>query len=125
MACGIQYALDFTAKLPPPAQERIAEGMRQAEENANESWWYQFGGCIMAAARKKREVTSDDVLDEIEALPNPPSTHNLAAIGPAMKRACVMGILEHTDRVRRSRRAMKNGNLHTVWVSRVHDSSSQ
>jgi hypothetical protein len=92
--------------------------MRQADENADCRWRHTFDGCVLAAARKKPEITSDDVLAEIEALPDPPSTHNLAAIGPAMKRAAVMGILARTDRCVRSQIGHKNGNLHAVWVSK-------
>ena len=58
------------------------------------------------------------MLAEIEALPDPPSTHNLAAIGPAMKRAAEMGVLARTARYERSTRKEKNGNLHAVWISR-------
>ena len=114
----MQFALDFTAKLPAAAQARIADGMKLADDNAESRWKHIFDGCVLAAARKKPEITSDDVLAEIEALPNPPSTHNLAAIGPAMKRAAQMGILRRTDRFCRSSRPEKNGNLHAVWVSK-------
>ena len=115
-----QYALDFTQKIPPAAQERIADGMRQADEHANSQWRHIFDGCVLAAARKKPEITSDDVLTEIEALPNPPSTHNLAAIGPAMIRAAAMGILSRTDRVQRSSRPGKHGNRQNIWISRCY-----
>ncbi len=114
----MQFALDFTQKLAPATQERIADGMKQADENADCRWRHIFDGCVLAAARKKPEITSDDVLAEIEALPDPPSTHNLAAIGPAMKRAAQMGILARTDRCVRSQIGHKNGNLHAVWVSK-------
>lgn len=117
MSAPFQYALDFTEALPPAAQERIAAGMQQAADNADDKWWYQFGGCIMSAARKKEEITSDDVIAEIEALPKPAQTHNLGAIGPAMKQAAAMGILINTGRTVRSRRPEKNGNLHIVWRS--------
>ncbi|MGP8269088.1 MAG: hypothetical protein ACLQLH_03395 [Terracidiphilus sp.] len=114
----MQFALDFTAKLPPPVQARIADGMQRADDNAESRWKHIFDGCVLAAARKKAEITSDDVLAEIEALPDAPSTHNLAAIGPAMKRAAQMGILARTDRFCRSARVEKNGNLHAIWRSK-------
>lgn len=112
-----QATLDFTSKLPPAVQERIAEGMKRADENADDRWKHIFDACVLAAAKKKPEITSDDVLSEIEALLDPPETHNLAAIGPAMKRAAKMGILVSTGRVERSKRPTKNGNLHSVWRS--------
>jgi len=114
----LQFALDFTQKLPAPTQERIADGMRQADENADSRWRHIFDGCVLAAARKKPEITSDDVLAEIEALPDPPNTHNLAAIGPAMKRAAEMGLLAYTDRVKRSERPEKHGNRQNIWISK-------
>ena len=115
-----QFALDFTGKVPPEVQERIRDGMTRADQNADVRWKHIFDGCVLAAARKKAEITSDDVIAEIEALPDPPTTHNLAAIGPAMKRAAQMGIIARTDRFCRSRVAHKNGNLHQVWQSRCH-----
>ncbi len=47
----MQFALDFTQKLAPAAQERIADGMRQADENADCRWRHIFDGCVLAAAR--------------------------------------------------------------------------
>lgn len=120
MSDPIQYGLDFTSKLPPQVQERIAAGMQQADENADPKWKHFWDACVMAAARKKPEITSDDVLEEFEKLVKQPHTHNLAAIGPAMKRARTMGILQHTDRVVRSERKEKNGNRHNVWISLVY-----
>jgi hypothetical protein len=121
MSAGdFQFALDFTAKRPPAVQEAIAAGMAAADAHADSRWKHYFDGCVLGAAMKKSEITSDDVLAEIEALPNPPSTHNLAAIGPAMKRAAAMGILEYTDRVKRSERPDKHGNRQNVWKSKVY-----
>lgn len=116
----MQFHLDFSQKVPPAIQERIRDGMRRADENADDRWKHVFDGCVLAAARKKREITSDDVLAELEALPGAPSTHNLAAIGPAMKRAAKMGILARTDRFVRSKAKQKNGNLHNVWLSNYY-----
>jgi len=93
--------------------------MHQADINADPKWRHFFDGCVLAAARKRPEITSDDVLAEIEALPHPPETHNLAAIGPAMVRAAEMGILAHTDRVVRSKRPEKHGNRQNIWASAV------
>ena len=116
----MQFALDFSTKRPPAVQEKIAAGMKQADENANGRWRHIFDACVLSAARKKPEITSDDVLSEIEALPNPPGTHNLAAIGPAMSRAASMGILKATERVKRSERPGKHGNRQNVWFSRYY-----
>lgn len=113
----LQFELDFSERLPAPVQERIADGMRQADANADIRWRHIFDACVLAAARKQAEITSDDVLAEIEKLPDAPSTHNLAAIGPAMMRAAGMGLLRRTDRVQRSLRPEKHGNRQNVWES--------
>ena len=112
-----QFSMDFTQKMPPEAQERIHDGMQRADENADARWKHIFDGCVLAAALKKPEITSDDVLDEIAALPNAPTTHNLAAIGPAMKRAAKYGVIAPTNRFCRSRIRHKNGNVHSIWRS--------
>lgn len=117
----MQYALDFSGKLPPRAQA----GMAQADENAELRWKAVFDACVLAAARKKPEITSDDVLAELESLPDAPSTHNLAAIGPAMKRAAQMGIIKPTDRFVRSKVPHKNGNAHLVWLSKFYQPSTR
>lgn len=109
----LQFAMDFDKKLPVSAQI----GRAQSNENANTKWKHIFDACALAAAKKKPEITSDDVLAELEALPNAPETHNLSAIGAAMHRACVMGILQGTDRVKRSDRPEKHGNRQNIWIS--------
>jgi hypothetical protein len=110
------YELDFDGKHSPSTQR----GMAKVDANADIRWKHFWDCCVMAAAKKKPEITSDDVLAEFEALPHPPGTHNLAAIGPAMKRAATMGVLKGTDRTVRSTRPEKNGNLHVVWESKVY-----
>lgn len=117
----MQYALDFTARLPVCAQARIADGMQRADDNADERWKHIFDAAVLLAAQKYRELTSDEVLEEIEQMPMAPSTHNLAAIGPAMKRASDMGILIRTDRLQRSKRPEKHGNLTRIWASKVYE----
>ena len=108
-----QFSLEFERHLSVPAQI----GMAKADENASERWKHIFDACVLAAARKKPEITSDDVLTEIQALPNAPSTHSLDAIGPAMVRASKMGIIRATDRMVRSKIATKHSNNHRVWLS--------
>jgi hypothetical protein len=117
MSSQQQFALDFTQKRPPEVQAKIADGMQRCDDNASEKWKHMWDAIVVAVARKKYELTSDDVLEEYEKLKHPPGTHNLAAIGPAMKRGATMGVLTRTDRVVRSTRIEKNGNIHYVWIS--------
>lgn len=116
-----QFALDFTQKLPPAVQERIAEGMAQADANAEVDWKYVWDACVLAAARRLPRLTSDDVLAEFEQLRKQPYVHNLSAIGPAMKRAWKMGIIAPTDEIVRSERPEKRGNYHRTWVSNYYE----
>lgn len=115
-----QFHLDFTQKLPPAVQEAIREGMARADEHADGRWRHVFDACVMAAAKKNLVITSDDVLAEIEALPSPPRTHNLSAIGPAMCRAAQMGVIAPTEKVVRSARPEKRGNYHKAWRSNYY-----
>jgi hypothetical protein len=112
----LQFQIDFDKKLPPSAEI----GMQQADDAANEKWKRWIDGCIQNVAIEKQEFTVDDVLAKLEALPYPPSTHNLAALGPRMKRVSKeLGYMTATDRVQRSKRPEKNGNLHRVWKSNL------
>ena len=109
----MQFSIDFDQKLPPSAQI----GMKQADENADEKWKHVWDACVLAVAKRKELLTSDDVLAEFESLYRPPHTHNLAAIGPAMQRARVMKVVTSTNEVRRSDRPEKHGNRQNVWKS--------
>ncbi len=116
MTQPLQFDIDFDKKLPPSAQI----GMQQADENASEKWRRWVDGAIQVVATRQAEFTVDDVLGYLESLPNPPSTHNLAALGPRMKRVSKeLGYMTATDRVQRSKRPEKNGNLHRVWKSNL------
>lgn len=115
-----QPFFDFEAKLPPATQQKIAEGMQQADDNANPKWKATWDACVLAAARRLPELTSDDVLEEFEKLGHAPGTHNLSAIGPAMQRAKKNGFIKPTNQTTRSKRPEKNGNLHRIWKSNYY-----
>ena len=113
----LQFEIDFSQRLPPSAQE----GMAVADSHADPVWKRWIDGCIQQVARSQQEFTVDDVLEALEKLPNPPDTHNLAALGPRMKEvAKTLGYMEPTEKVKRSKRPEKNGNLHRVWRSRIY-----
>jgi hypothetical protein len=116
----LQFELDWNQKLSPSAQL----GMQQADENADARWKRWVDGAIQAVARRLQEFTVDDVLSELEKLPDHPDTHNLAALGPRMKEVSkTLGYMEPTERVQRSKRKEKNGNLHRVWRSLIYAES--
>ena len=114
-----QFTLDYDRKLPPSAQL----GMAQADANADARWKHIWGGCVLAAARRLATLTSDDVLEEFEKLKDPPTTHTLSAIGPAMQRAVEMGEIISTGQFARSTRKEKRGNLHRVYVSKYFEAT--
>jgi hypothetical protein len=115
-----QFSFDWTQKLPPLVQERIAEGMAQSDENANHFWKRMIDAAIVAVARRMKEFTVDDVLDEMEKIPHCPETHALHALGPAMSRARHDKIVTPTNRLVRSSRPVKHGNRRSVWISNYY-----
>jgi hypothetical protein len=93
--------------------------MARAWENACPEWKYIVGAAIVAVARRKRYLTVDDVLDELGQIHHCPMNHSMDALGPAMVRASKMSVLVNTGQRIRSKIAHKNGNLRTVWESKV------
>ena len=112
----LNYELDFSGKLTPSAQE----GMQRADENAEPRWKREVDACVLAVARRLQEFTVDDVLAEIEALPKPFETHNLAALGPRMTEVSkTLKYMTATERVQRSKRPNSHGNFLRVWRSNL------
>jgi hypothetical protein len=117
MTAPLQYAIDWDRKLPPEAQR----GMAQCDSNADFRWKRWVDGAIQAAAKSHEFFTVDEVLAELESLPNPPGTHNLAALGPRMKEVSkVLKYMTATHEVRRSKRPEKHGNLMRIWKSNLY-----
>jgi hypothetical protein len=120
-----QPALDFTGRMPAAIQAKIAEGMQRSDEHADHGWKRVVDGCILAVARRRSQLSVDDVLDELDrvnaerkAAGQPIiATHDLAALGPAMKRAMRDKFVSPTNAVIRSKRAEKHGNRHSLWKS--------
>jgi hypothetical protein len=120
-----QISIDFTQGLPTEAEQKIAAGMALADDNADFRWKRWVDGCIQDVARRMQEFTVDDVIKALEALPTPPVTKNLAALGPRMKEVSkVLKYMEPTERVQRSRIGDKHGNLHRVWKSLIFQAGS-
>jgi hypothetical protein len=104
---------------PQDAVAATRAAMDTADSHADPEWKQRFYDAIQSVARRRAELTSDDVLAHCERLADPPKTHNLAAIGPAMIRAMKAGIIEPTGRVERSLRPEKHGNRQNVWRSKI------
>lgn len=112
-----QLSIDYDSRLSVEAQL----GMAQADANADERWKRVIEGAILAVARSRPEFTVDDVLAELEKIPNAPATHNLSALGPRMVRVSKeLKYMRSTGHTRRSIRPKKHGNRHTVWESLVY-----
>jgi hypothetical protein len=94
--------------------------MERADENANELWKRYVDGAIQHVATVLEEFSVDDVLARLESLPHPPQTHNLAALGPRMKKVSAeLGYMTATDRLTRSVRPEKHGRHLRVWRSNL------
>lgn len=92
--------------------------MEQADAAANMRWKRYVDGCIQAVAVRTEEFTVDDVRAALEALPDPPETHYLGALGPRMTKVSKeLGYMVATEKVQRSKRPGANGNIHRVWKS--------
>ena len=115
-----QYHIEFSGSLPVSAQE----GIQRSYEHSDPRWREWFDRCVMLAAVKKPIVTCDDVLDELETLPEVPKTHDLSALGGAMVRAAnsKTGVLRPTgERVRSTRNTERNhANLRMTYRSLVY-----
>lgn len=129
----LNYSLDFSTKVPPAEQDRIRDGMARADEHANEFWKAILAHCIWEAARRLKELTVDDVLAQLDKVNEERKakhqelieTHNLSAIGPAMKSAAKEGIITGTPQVRRSRITGKKGNLQVIWKSNFYSEAGK
>lgn len=116
-----QFEIDWNGKHSPATQI----GMAKCDANADPIWRRWVDGCIQDVARRMAEFTVDDVIEALESLPNPPETHNLAALGPRMKEvAKVLQYMKPSDRVQRSRRPQSHGNFLRVWESLIWEKKS-
>lgn len=120
-----QFHLDFEARVPPAVQARIHDGMKAADDHADEKWKHIFDACVLAVARRQPELTAADVREEFEKLNHPPDTHNLSAIGPALKRAQRMGIIKGTLAMRMSNVESTHGRKLTVWESKYYEGAER
>lgn len=121
-----QFELDWTQKLPVEVQEKIAEGMERCDSNADFRWKRITDAAILAVARRLPEFTVDDVYEELDAIPNPFSTHNSAALGPRMKEVSkTMKYMTATDGVKRSIRPISKGNFHRIWRSNMYGATDK
>lgn len=111
-----QFSFDFRKRLGPEAYE----GIDRADKHAKEVWKKCFDDCLAVVAKRQAQLTSDDVLAEMQKIPNPPTTHTLSAIGPRMLHAARIGVLLNTNHNLRSQIPVKHGIRHTIWESAIY-----
>lgn len=105
----------FEATAEPP-WEAAQRGIDQAERNANLDWKEAAIECVRTVARRYREFTTDEVLVELDKLPE--KTHNLSALGAVMRRADREGLIANTGQMRQTKIARRHRKL-TVWRSKL------
>ena len=98
-----------------------AAGMKQVEDNADTRWNVLMFRLVRIVAEEVPEFTSDDVIDRYEAQPGAvPTTHDLRAFGPVMRRAARAGICRNTYRTVPSRRKSLHASPRAVWQSLIY-----
>lgn len=102
----------FTADREAAAFAR-AEGIGQADANADERWKECALDAIEWCARYLDDFTSDDVWTILEDMPGA-QTHEPSALGPCFLRASHAGVICKTGAMRASRLKRRHRDL-LVW----------
>ena len=105
---------DQSATVSTDADEVRQAAIKRAEQNADADWKRAATDCLHQVARRKFELTADDVLELLER--QSVQTHNLAALGPVFLRAAKRGWIQNTDRMVQSRIPRRHRKI-TVWKS--------
>lgn len=98
------------------SKEARDAGMKQAEDNADDTWKFLADVCVKEVAQRQRFLTSDDVW---RLLKDFPGTHEPRALGPVMTRAKRLGIIEATSEFRNSERVATHASPKRVWHSLI------
>lgn len=90
------------------------DGIRRAEEHADEEWKRRAFQAVDIASRLNVEFTADEVWELLEAAFPDAGTHEPAALGPVFQRAAREGLIVKAGTVRLSRLPRRHRDL-TVW----------
>lgn len=121
--------IDFFAGLPSPSGpdpqvevDRVREeAIARADEHVTPSWRDHADAMILATAKRLPEFTSEDVWDSGLERPEVGSADG-DALGPAMRRAKLAGIIENTGRLSQAtNRPQRHNNPKRVWRSLVYE----
>jgi len=99
-------------------EEGKSVGMARAINHANPAWVLAASKAVVAAAREKRTLTTDDVVTRIDANT---TTHELRALGPVMRRAAIDGVIEKALQlpIKCATRPSNHRRPLTVWKSLI------
>lgn len=93
------------------------DAMARVDAHANQIWKDTALRAVAHLARYQDEMTTDDVWESLETHYPHLGTHEPRALGPVMRRAATLGIIERTDRTRDSDRAVCHRNPKRIWAS--------
>jgi len=99
------------------AREAHKDGMGRVEDHAAPEWKDHALEAVRATARSGREFTVDDVWPNLAG----GATHDLRAMGPVMKRAQRLRLIEPTGRFELARRISCHKCPRRVWRSLICD----
>lgn len=91
------------------------DGIQRADVHADDAWKLAAFRAIECVAAIGEPFTSDEVIVLMEADPNGPTTHNLAALGGVFRRAASSGLIRKANATRPSKLARRHRDL-TVWT---------
>ena len=104
--------------LHPGAQARD-EAMQQVDDHADTSWKGKALAAVLHIAEHGDEVTTDEVWAALEKWYPHLRTHEPRAMGPVMRRAAGLGLIERTERTTLSVRPENHRRPVRVWRSLV------
>ena len=101
-----------------PAERAKREGMANADFGADPEWKLAAYTAVVATARIKRLLTSDDV---VERIPKDVDTPEWRALGPVMLAAAKAGVITKANMpgINSTRRKLHAGPR-TVWESLIY-----
>lgn len=92
------------------------QAIDEVEKNADEVWWHKTKEVIRDLAKKKLEITSDDVWEELDRL-QIPRPHQPSAMGSVFRACSQSGCIEKTGKYVPSRQLTNHQRDVAVWRS--------
>jgi hypothetical protein len=99
---------------PAAAAAARSDGINAADDHANEIWKQDAYEAIRIVSGRLDDFTSDEVWEELQGTST--WTHEPAALGPVMLKACRDGIIIKTDELRKTKIPRRHREL-VVWRS--------